>query len=1096
MKLVVLILTATFFQLSASTYAQNITLKKKKATLVQVFNEIRQQTGYDFIYSDRMMEKAGLVDLDLKNVDLRDALGQAFANQPFTFDIERKTIIVKAKTEIKKVEMQDRVLSGRITNEKGEPMEGVSVRTKKSRTTTRTGKDGVFSIKISDDADELSFTFLGYQPQLTKAPTKATEILNIQMKLLSNEIDDVIITGTGITRNKESFTGATSTFSGKELKAIGNNNIINSLKSLDPSFMVLDNDLKGSNPNVRPVIELRGKTTVDELTLKDQFGTDPNQPLFILDGFETSLQTIIDLDMNRVASVVILKDAASTALYGSKAANGVVVVETVQPEPGKLKFSYSNDLRFEGPDLTVYNLMNAREKLEFERLSGRYTINEPDQQVDLDSIYNQNLANVARGVDTYWLAEPLRNVISQNNSINASGGDQVFRYAVSFNYKTNPGVMKGSTRDTWGGNVNMIYRKSKVNINNSFSVGGNTATESRYGTFTNFANANPYYEKGLGNPFLDQTRTFSTYITTRGLNIPNPLYNASLPFKDESGDLTITNNLSIQYDFMPKFRLNGGLSISKGSNGRDYFMSPDHTSQASLIPTMRGRYEKTNGERFNYSANALLTYGNVFNKKHSVTLNLRGQFSHNESKSSSLTAQGFPTGSEPVLGFAYGYEENGYPRASTNSFRSVNFTGSSSYAYDMRYLFDASYRLDGSTSFGKNDPWSPFWSTGIGWNIHREGFLKDNKVLNRLKLYSNIGVTGNQAMGMPVATSIYQYLKGYNQVGLGININKLGNADLLPSKTTQLSYGLDYGLLKDLLTGSFNMYDKTTVNQLIDVAYPTSSGVEVTQMNAGKLITKGYEFRLTARAWNDLSRRIMWRVGLTGATTTSKYANFGNTLDKLNAARVSSGSLARFQDGVSPDDLFTARSLGIDPATGREMFIKENGEHTLDYTEANQPKVGNGKPLLEGMLSNQFTYKDFSVSVMIRYRAKADVFNSALLSKVENISYTNIVNNQDKRALYDRWKKPGDIAQFKSISMTDVTQMSSRFLQEESFLSLESVNVNYTFRTQEWMKSIGLESLMLSAYTNDIFRLSTVKRERGIQYPFARSASFSLRASF
>ncbi|WP_316836605.1 SusC/RagA family TonB-linked outer membrane protein [Pedobacter nutrimenti] len=1089
MKLTIVLLTAGFLQLSASTYSQSVTLKKKKATLVSVFKEIRKQTGYDFVYSDRMMDNAGLIDVDFNNISVIEALNKAFSDQPFLYEIDKKTIVVKAMPIVQ----QQRIVTGKVTDDNGDILVGVSVKNQKSNIVTKTDKDGKYAIRIVDNTDALTFSYIGYEPKTIQVSSK--NVVNVELKSRTSSLNDVVVTGTGIDRKKDSFTGAAATFSGAELKAIGNNNIIASLKSLDPSFLQIDNDLKGSNPNVLPTLELRGKTTVSQLSLKDQFGTDPNQPLFILDGFETTLQVIIDLDMNRVASVIILKDAASTALYGSKAANGVIVVETVKPVPGKLRFSYTNDLRIDAPDLTVYNMMNSTEKLEFERLSGRYKIDDPLQQIVLDSIYNKNKAAIARGVDTYWLAEPLRNVISENHSINASGGDEVFRYGVNFNYKTNPGVMKGSARNSWGGNINMIYRKGKFNINNSFSVNGQQSSESPYGNFSDFVNANPYYEKSTTNPFLDQTKTFSSVLTTTGLNVSNPLYNASLPSKNASNGMTITNNLSVQYNILPKLRLNGGLSLSKGSNQTDVFISPDNTTQLSLIPTLRGTYTSSKSQNFSYTTNALLTYGNVMGK-HSITANLRGQMSNNESNSQSFVAQGFPTGTGPILGFAYGYANNGIPTSNVSAFRSMNFTGSANYSYASRYLLDASYRLDGSTSFGHNDPWSPYWSTGIGWNVHKESFLKDSKIINRIKLYTNIGVTGNQTMGTSVSTSIYQYLKAYNQAGLGINLLTLGNSNLLPTKTTQLSSGVDFGLFGNRLSGAVNVYTKTTNNQIVSVAYPTSSGVSSYSFNAGKMITTGYELNLSVLVLSNVARRISWRVGITGASSDGKYENFGTALAKLNAQSISSGSLSRFQDGASPNDLFTVRSLGIDPATGREMFLMANGEHTLDYAQADMPKVGSSKPLLEGVLSNQVSFKNLSLSIMMRYRAKADVFNQALLSKVENISWNDIVNNQDKRALYDRWKNPGDISQFKSISLTDVTGMSTRFLQEENTLSLESVSLSYMFSNQKWMKTMGLENLSLSGYTNDIFRFSTVKRERGIEYPYARSVAFTLRASF
>lgn len=235
--------------------------------------------------------------------------------------------------------------------------------------------------------------------------------LNVILEEDSEAIQEVVVTGI-YSRNKDSFTGSFATYSKEDLKMIGSQNVIQSLKSLDPSMLVLESKQWGSDPNRMPDIEIRGKTSV--VGLKTEFDNDPNQPLFILDGIETTLETIINLNMDRVANVTILKDAASTAIYGSKAANGVIVVETVQPEAGQLRLSYNGNYGIQFADLSAYNLMNASEKLEFERLSGRYgaeTSDDYSSQMVSSQLYYKRLAEVLKGVDTYWMNEPLRTVL-------------------------------------------------------------------------------------------------------------------------------------------------------------------------------------------------------------------------------------------------------------------------------------------------------------------------------------------------------------------------------------------------------------------------------------------------------------------------------------------------------------------------------------------------------------------------------------------------------------------------------------------------------------------------------------------------------------
>ena len=229
---------------------------------------------------------------------------------------------------------------------------------------------------------------------------------------------------------------------------------------------------------------------------------------------------------------------------------------------------------------------------------------------------------------------------------------------------------------------------------------------------------------------------------------------------------------------------------------------------------------------------------------------------------------------------------------------------------------------------------------------------------------------------------------------------------------------------------------------------------------------------------------------------TNTFDGFQNTLNSINDSQLSSRTLKRYRDGYSPDDLWAVPSLGIDPATGKEVFLTKDGQQTFEYDINNEKVMGNSRPDVEGVISSNLRIKNFTMGVNLRYRMGRDKFNYGLYSKVENISREGLASNQDLRALTDRWRNPGDISRFKSISLTDETRISSRFIQKENELIGESINIGYDFNDSKWVKNIGLTNLRLKAYMNDIFRLSTVKVERGLDYPFARAISFSLNASF
>lgn len=1110
-NLVALLLGLGLSQVDANTFAQQVTLKRQKASLESVLKDLEKQSGYTFFYKKADVAPVKGVDVDMKNVPLNQALGTVLRQGNFTFEYFDKTIVIKKNAlsgtknvvldksigdEVVVRDFQQQVVRGRVLDENGKPIKGASVRLKSDPSKgVSTQEDGTFNMPISALNEVIVISYIGFERKEIKASLNSSQMV-VRLSKQNNEMDEVIITGTGINRTKDSFTGTTARFSGDELKAVSNNNVIQSLRTLDPSFLQLENNLSGSNPNAMPVIEVRGKSSIPSSTLRDEFGSDPNQPLFVLDGFPTTLQTIVDLDMNRVASVTILKDAASTALYGSQASNGVVVIETIKPKPGELRFTYTQDFRFEAPDLTAYNMMNASEKLEFERLAGRYVAPEsnPGQVVFLDSLYNRHLGYVLQGVDSYWLNEPIQYGYSTNNSINASGGDDAFTYNLGLNYRIGEGVMKGSGRDNYSGSINLTYRKNKVNINNITYIRGNKSNESPYGSFANFVNASPYFEKTSDSPYLEVSR--QTNGTT--LYVTNPLYDAMMPQYNRTKNIEIQNNLNAIYDITNAVRLNVGLQITKGNTENRQFKSPEMSDFIDVNLLRKGRYSDSRSNNFAYQGNLMLTYHKTFLNKHNVTANWRNTISENKNDSYMTVAEGFPEGSLGNPRFAYSYLLNGAPGASSGIYRSINSALTANYSFDNRYLMDIVYRLDGSTAYGRNQQYSPYYAFGLGWNLHREQFIKEAKWINSLRLTGNIGVTGNQNFANISSVSIYNYNSNtsFNQFGQGVDLEMLGNPDLQPQKTKQISTSLEFSLFNNRFSGYVNAYDKKTDPLIVPVDLPSSTGVYSYPYNIGSLTYKGVETKLTYFPIYDLQKGFTWSVGLTASSYKSRYDGFGNILNTLNKQQENNKTLVRYLDGASAEAIWAIKSLGIDPGTGREVFLTKDGQYTFDYNTANIVNVGNTTAVAEGVLSTNVRYKGFTFGLGLRYRLGGDVFNTALFNKVENISFSSIANNQDKRALYDRWKNPGDIAQFKGISQTSTTPISSRFVQKAHTLSSETLNIGYLFEDSLWLQSLRLKSLLVNVLANDFLYFSTVRRERGIAYPYARTFAFSLRASF
>lgn len=501
--------------------------------------------------------------------------------------------------------LESRQVEGKVTDEKKVPLPGVTVRWEGTSVGTATDVEGRFKVLMPADSATLVVSFIGMKTERVKIlKLKAGEVrkeLSIVLRDEDVKLEDVVVTGI-FTRKKESFTGSASTYSAAELKTMGTQNILQSLKTLDPAFAIIEDNQFGSDPNRLPNMEIRGKSSM--LGLRDELDADPNQPLFILDGFESTLAAINDLDINRVASITILKDAASTAIYGSKAANGVIVVETVKPEAGKLQVSYTGNMNLSMPDLSSYNLMNAREKLEFERLAGRY---EPvnwstTNEVVLNKLYNEKLKVIESGVDTYWLAEPLRVGVNQKHSLYVQGGEGNFLFGLGAGYNGISGVMEKSERDVISGNIDLIYRMPKFQFSNKFSL-TSTHFKNPIVAFSAYAAANPYYKKYNEEGTVDKWLEYNDYFKAS-----NPLWNASQNSRDEGKNLLLSNYFMAEYFPTTEWRVRARLGLTYGNDDTEKFYSRNDTRYENVETIKKGEFYSNNVRTNQVEAELSVTY--------------------------------------------------------------------------------------------------------------------------------------------------------------------------------------------------------------------------------------------------------------------------------------------------------------------------------------------------------------------------------------------------------------------------------------------------------------------------------------------------------
>ena len=1072
---------------NASVFAQQekLALSSTQLTVREIFDAISSQLRYDVFYNGEQLDLNRKVKFAQQVLNLEQVL-DAVANNRFKYTLEDRTIILTPLTTPQTVNSV--TLTGQVTDQSNTPLPGVTVLVKGTKLGTSTDPEGNFKLSLSQQENTiLIFSFIGMESQEVPVgdPKKPIKVI---LKETAENLKEVVVTGI-FTRKKESFTGSASTYTASELKTAGTQNILQSLKTLDPSFAILDNTLYGSDPNRLPNMEIRGKSSM--LGMRDELEADPNQPLFILDGFESSLSVINDMDINRIASITILKDAASTAIYGSKAANGVVVVETVKPQAGKLMVSYNGNANISMPDLSSYNLMNAKEKLAFEKLAGKYTPASwsATSEFELQKLYNQKLAEIESGIDTYWLTEPLRVGVNQKHSLYIEGGEGSFLFGSGAGYNGISGVMEKSNREVISGNIDLIYRIKKFQFSNKFSM-TNTKIKNPIVDFSEYAAANPYYKK------RDEEGNIGKWLENNDYTkAANPLWNASQNSRDEGKQLALSNYFVAEYTPLEALKVRARFGISYGNDDTEKFISRNDTRFDTYEILKKGTFNTTNTRSNQYEGELSVTFAKLIGR-HRLNAVLGGNLNSNKTLTQGYSAQGFPEGDFVYPSFSNGYPEGGSPTYYENTSRSMNGYFNLGYSFDDRYLMDFSLRENGSSVFGASKRYIGTWSVGLGWNLHKERFIADHLTwIDFLKLRASIGNPGNQNFSSSKTLTTFNFqLASMNYFGMGAVLNQLGNPDLDWQITLDKNIGIDMTLIDKRLNITADYYHKVTDPLLINISMPLSSGTSSYLTNMGKQISQGLTLSASYYIIQKLDQRFSWLVRGNLRTQKTKLDKIGNKLDELNKSGQGHNTV-RYYNGADPDDIWAVKSAGIDPSTGRELFYDKEGNYTYDFSYDNEVICGNTRPKIEGVIGTSLNYKGFSVSMNFRYQTGASVFNEALFNKVENISVSGLNKNQDKRALYERWQNPGDKVRFKDIANAASTPMSSRFIQKENVLSMESVYVGYEFY-EGWIKKIGLSNLKIQASMRDVFRASTIKSERGTLYPFARSLELGLSFNF
>jgi len=985
------------------------------------------------------------------------------------------------------LQAQEKTVSGTVTDGSGS-LPGVSILIKGTLTGTETDFDGNYSIKATQ-GNVLVFSFLGMKT--IERTVGSSSIINVKMTEDSNVLDEVVVVAFG-TSTKEAFTGSATVVSSKDLELRTVTSPIAAIEGKATGVQFLSGS---GQPGSSPSIVIRGVGTLNGSTA----------PLYIVDGmqFEGSLST---LNQNDIASMTVLKDAASTSLYGSRAANGVVIITTKSGSKGDLKVNFSTQFGVISRAIDDYETVNAGQyyELAWEAYRNTSAIG-GDPALASASIYNRlgyNPFNVANdqivGIDgklnpnaslTYkslnWRDNLERTGTRENHSISIAGGGDNHKLFFSSSYLKEKGYVIESnfnrittrlnaefTPKEWlkvGGNINLAL----TNSHGPSSGGGAIANpfnwaidlapiypvyiNDRDGNLVLDANGKPQYDLGEGNVWR---------------NNESRQYNAGRHGIAElilNEDINKQNNIGFRN--FAEFSLMDGLK-ARLTYGRDIQEDIQKGYENHIVGdgAPGGRYSETRFRRTVENFNQVLTYNKSFNDVHNLDVTLGHEsldrvYTELNGIANTQTA----TGIYEFDNFAAGDNVGGF----TTDYRLEGYFARLNYNYDSKYYLSASFRRDGSSVFHKDARWGNFFSVGGSWRIDQEDFMKDVSFVNKLKLRASYGEVGNDNLGnFYISQALYTILP--NAGNPGIFWSSTGNSLLEWENQVSWDVALEFGLFNNKLEGSIEFYKKNSVDLLFNQPIPTSEGLNQAPFNIGDMHNKGLELSLTGHLYE--TKDFSWDLTLQAST-------FKNEITKLVAP--SDNGSKRWEVGRSRYDYYIYHWAGVDPANGDSLYymfeddndtgnripvLNNDGTHktTNDYQDAGEAFTGDSSiPDLIGSISNSFKYKQFSLDLLFTFGVGGKILDGGYSGLMHSGTYGNNFHVDQLNA----WRAPGDVTDVPRLETGNPNQTrggSTRFLTDASYVSLRNINLGYSF-TDELTSKLNVDNLRLFVSGENLF---------------------------
>lgn len=1095
MKITAIFILAGILQVSAVTYAQEhrISVEVKNGTFYEVVSQIEKQSKFMFFYKSEEIDNNQRINLNVKNKLVSEILNEITKNNNLTYKITGKHIII---TKLSSENQDLKKITGRIKDNSGEPIVGVNVVEKGTTNGAITDINGNFSIEVVTGA-VLQISYIGYNTQDIKITDKTS--YNIVLKEDVEALDEIVVVGYG-TMRKRDLTGAVSQLKGDEIADLPLRSASDALQGKAAGVTITSTS---GTPGAMGTVRIRGVGTIND-----------NDPLYVVDGLP---QTDIGwLNPKDIESMEVLKDASAQAIYGARAANGVILITTKKGTTGT---SYKSTIDF---DMMVgvqnaaktYDMLDAEGFIKYKNMayeaSSKPLLDDFATPKKIETILSFLDKNGGRAGTNWWNEIKNSNAISQNYNLSLSGGLDKLRYRSSFSYMKQDGIIKSTDYERLSGRLNLdseVYKWLSVSLNtNVIYETRRTTDENNAYTSTVFSALTsdpitPAFRNNLidipdflYNRIMDgyePTNPFSQYTGILYSNKPNPLAQTDRKGQNRWKGLQLKNNLSADIKLFPflSFKSSLGLDISR-------------TSDESFLPKyyLNGTDQVTNakvgrgvGQRDYWVFENYLSYNDKFGD-HTVSTMVGTSAEKERYETVNASKEGLVNNdaNQQIINAA---TKN--PAASGSvSYHTMNsYFGRVFYSYADKYMITANIRRDGSSNFADKHRWGVFPSVSGGWNFREESFIKDvvGDWFSQGKFRAAWGEIGNQNISSGAYLTRYgnstYYLLGNSMTPwLSGGRTNVGNPDLRWETTRQLDFGLDLAFFNSALKFNIDYFDRKTSDMLVQVPMPAAIGLPNTPWsNAGSVKNRGFEFVLDyhGKIGNDFSYNIAGNIStyknkvlsLGGGTNIPGKTHLGNQVNTM----IEPGKPIGYFYGYKMDGVFQTQeeinnyrggpdNTIIMPTAepGDLKFVDLNGDGKLG--EEDRTMIGNPHPDFTFGLTLSGEYKGFDLSMFFQGSVGNDILN---ILKYDIYSGTGWYNAP--KDIFDKfWTGPSSTNENFAISANsrDNLTMSEWYIENGSYVRLKNVTLGYTFPKQ-WVQKLTVQNLRLFVAAQNLFTITS-----------------------